>query len=882
MKNLSRFLLNVALLLVVIGSPSSHGEQTPESVPQPVRIYGIRDVIESTDGNVQFLSTRGPCDISSSAQQKQLFQQTGNTRKSFLRLFKDPEDPKAFLSVAWMNSGRNNGLGIYRFKGKEQSFVTHIDRRLRAPKCFQSPNGHIFITSRNGYVFWWDGEHLATYDLRPKGVEPNPSQSYREVQFVTTPGGPTCCYSIADPRYHKRALFDLLVFDDEGMRRISLKTDDGKNRQTGPACMPDANIVRMLFYNRWLNIDLAGGKVTEQPFDRPGKDKVKPVDVVALPDGTLLSLWRKLYRSPLPHDIDAFENGRYFRIAEWKNGAWEFQSTGLDRNVAKSHPHTIDDDGGWWVLTGDSTLVYRSPEGKWREFDNRYGLSRFPAKAIWRTGKWLWLTSYNNLARYDMDRLIKDKPQDDSPGKSFGDWLVYESQTRMARFANRPFRVQPLLGLSGYLVHPLQRNQKQIPLPRVTPSLNIRTYSSFLDSRDHLWMVSSDITDDVFRYKDGEWEQFSTSKDDKGNELTPLETASRKLITESWGPGDHAPRIAFGKEKTAVLLHGKIALLIEKEWKSISAPMAKTGSIEFENGDLILRQNSTIEFRLGASDLVRNTDDPPWEKRTISSFDLQQDMKIPDGDPISAPAFSRTTRFGQKLSVGGDQIAVFHKNHWTIFPKGETPFALEAGQGKHYLRPNRFRFQISDHGDLVIESNSRSMLTYAVLPGTRVECTCKEEEITVKSRNDAISPQWDSPIPQENEIRRYRIDKGPWSNWENSHLPIQTGLLIGKDHELEIQVDSRTAIVDSKNLKFRLNVEYDAQDVLEKLIAQLGASSFAEREKADREIREMVGPGLWSFLKQSTKSAEDPEIRLRLLKIVQSLEQSLQPAADPK
>lgn len=481
-----------------------------------------------------------------------------------------------------------------------------------------------------------------------------------------------------------------------------------------------------------------------------------------------------------------------------------------------------------------------------------------------------------------MDRLIKDKPQDDSPGKSFGDWLVYESQTPMAQFANRPFRVQPLLGLSGHLVNPLQKKPKQIPLPRLTPPLNIRTYRSVLDSRDHLWMVSSDTADDVFRYKDGEWEQFSKSTDDKGNELSPLETAARKLIAESWGPGDHAPRIAFGKDTTAVLLHGKVALSIDKEWKSISAPMAKTGSIEFDNGDLVVRQNPTIEFRLGASDLARTTDNPPWEKRTISPFDLQQDMKIPSGDPISAPAFSRTTRYGQKLSVGGDQIAVFHKNHWTIFPKEKTPFTLVAGQEKHYLRPNRFRFQISDQGDLVIESNSQSMLTYAVLPGTRVECSCKEEEISVKNRNDAISPQWDSPIPKDNEIRRYRIDKGPWSNWENSHMPIQSGLLIGKDHELEIQVDSRTAIVDSKHLKFRLNVEYDAQEVLERLIAQLGDSSFAEREKADREIREMVGPGLWSFLKQSTKNADDPEIRLRLLKIVQSLEQSLQPEADQK
>ena len=106
-------------------------------------------------------------------------------------------------------------------------------------------------------------------------------------------------------------------------------------------------------------------------------------------------------------------------------------------------------------------------------------------------------------------------------------------------------------------------------------------------------------------------------------------------------------------------------------------------------------------------------------------------------------------------------------------------------------------------------------------------------------------------------------------------------MLVGKNHELEIQIDSRTAIVESNPLRFRLTVEYDAGDILDKLIAQLGAARFEEREKAEQEIRNIMGPGLWSHLIQSKDKTDVPEIRLRLLKIVQSLEEPL-PAAPPE
>lgn len=822
------------------------------------------DVHDLGEDDVVLLSRFGPANLDDTVQR--IFKLSGRTAKTHLEFFRAPENPKAYLSVAYMDAARKYGLGIYRYEGNEHKFVAHIKGQVKDPSFFQAPGGDAFIGCRTGTIYRWDGRKLLSVQASQELLEPDSQRFFRRIDFATAPNGPVCCYSIADPRYHKRALYDLLVSDKDGWRRISLAKKDGTRRRTGPGCMPDANTFRMLNYNHWTKVDLLTGSVTEEkfPIPRKGNEKVSPTDVIALPDGTLLSLWRKLYRSPRPNDIDAFENDRYYRIVEWKKDHWEIAPIGLDRQIAKSHPSVVDADGGWWVMSAEDCLVYRSPEGTYRQFDYRHGIPPLVAKRMRLTGKWLWVFGESGeLNRFDTARL-KQLPNDgvEAPGRL----RVYDAQQPMAGFGVPPFHVPPLLGVSGkFIVLDSDGTEKSRIDPPDPSQFNLEhgAYQLHRDSRDNVWVTQG--SDRLARHRDGKWEVITEFVDEDGEKWNCLEQTARKLIEEGFGEGDYAPQMAFGSDgRVAVVSDNRVAHFDGKEWHKTTTPDSIARGITFFNDKIVVIRNADNGFRLD-----RSTNQ--WQRTNLIS-NRAQALLAPPKPPIEKPyAFISTN--GKALAIGDTQIAIYQRGMWSVTPNMSWPLALVA----KYANRNHGRstwslrgLAIAEDGTIVALVRVKPLYTYLILPPVPFTVEQGPRQLgVIENPEQILNATWKSSLAANDEVYRFRIDQGPWSGWTDKK-PIKPGFLLAKEHQLEVELGSRIGVVRVAPMKYSFELGYDDRARFDRFVTDLGDRRFSVRNKADKQLLQL-GRNVRPWLREAGEKTDDPEIRRRIESILQKL-----------
>lgn len=874
-----------------------HAEQAVDSVPAAFGNYNLVDVQSVDKDEVVFLGLTGPMRVNQTtpSQYSVLFKNKGNTVPTHLELFRVPGQPPSagYLSIAYLDRGRKNGAGIYQYLSGERKFVAHIQSRLKEPTFFQAPNDDVFIGSRTGVVYRLHEGKIQSYNVQQEPLEPNFRRSYRPFHFVTAPAakdGPVCCYSIADPAYHKHALLDVLVTEGDGWRRISLAGEDGTPRRTGPACMTDAKTLRMLSYDRWTNIDLATGKATSAPFATPGdgKVKIKPTELFVLPDGTMISLWRKLYRSPKKNDVDAFANDKYHRIAEWKNDHWQFAPIGLDRRIRATHPYVIDPSGGWWVVSGEGSLVYRSPEGEYREFDYRYGVPPAAVKRLRMTGNYLWvLGDRSSVFRFDTTELIqKPKPPEN---RVQGDWQVVDAQTQMSGFRSSSFRMQPLLGLSGKILNlhwgdDGSFQSEQIDLPEFKDyDLQVDFFHIYRDSRGTPWIIPYPSTGlkDLARYVNGEWQRIGDSKDAEGFRLSPFETAAAKLLDEGYGDGDFAPQIAFGSNgDAAVISDDRMGYFNGTKWIEAVLPDRRVRTVVFDAGDIVLKQNANAKtgFRLDKSAWDEDTprDKFPWQSVAVLS-DQRQSRDAAAAILKTCPTvniFSHYCVNGRLLAVSKNDLAVYHREHWTVIANENSPLGVfdKLNRRLRFNRQGLYGFGVGSKGELVVHNRTEPVHTYAILPPTPLTVTQGTTDLgEVVSEDATLKPDWKSSLDAEAAIHRYRVDGGPWSEWLSTEQPtVQPGLLLGKKHILEIQLGSRKQIVRTDNLKYDFAVGYDAQPRFDELIKQLGDKSFKVREAAEKELLKF-GQNFPSKLRSVAETTGDAEVKTRLQYILETL-----------
>lgn len=865
----------IALISVALLSANAFAQQLIESLPSQTYRRELIDIVpvgeeveNAANEKVILLSSYvGPVELRGNT--KRLFDLNNNSVKTHVTLFRSKKNPNAYLSLAYLDRGRKNGAGIYRYENREHKFVAHLPTRLKNPTFYQSESGDAFIGCHTGTIYRWDGDQLHNIKVSPELLEPNFKRAYKELEFTSFPGGPVCCYSVADPKYDKHALFDLIVANDDGFKRVSLAKQDGTPRINGPGCMSNANTFRMLHYNRWTIVDVTTGKLTVEKFPIPGdgKNKIKPMKVIALPDGTLISLWRKFYRSVKPNDIDAFDNDRFFRIAEWKKDHWEFAPLGLDRKIAKSHPTAIDAEGGLWIASSEGSLVYRSPNGDWREFGFREGIPSRSVRKMRRIGGWLCLFSgAGHLLRLDISEL-KEQPEQTNDGSPENpSWQVHNSQTPMNGFGIRPFRIQPLLGVSGKITV-LGKDGKQtrrIALPDdddfVFERNRTRIHS---DSRGDAWIVDGDF---VARHKDDKWQVITKSETKDGILLNPFEAAARQLIKEGFGPGDFAPQIAFGEGKrVAVASEYGVSFFDGKQWHESVTPNPKTRFIDFFKGNLVLVGTRNIGLRM--PDVAWKTPSKngnyPWETILLRSVDRpmrEQADAILKTIPIQKPYRYRSVH-DSMVAINKSFIAVYQRGLWSVMPNEDSPFKIT-----HLVDG----FNIESDGTLVALNYSGSY-TYSILPAASFTVEQGPEKLDViEDPDQPIKATWKSSIKPENEVHRFRVDGGPWSEWLDSDQSMVPGMLIGKEHTLEIELGSRRRVIRAPPLKYEFTISYDRSELFDQLIKDLSDDRFATRENAEKRLAEL-GKNLRGPLTKVMETSLDAEVRKRVQGILTKL-----------
>lgn len=246
---------------------------------------------------------------------------------------------------------------------------------------------------------------------------------------------------------------------------------------------------------------------------REGDARVTPTHVTVLPDGTLISTWRKMYRCFREYDVDPFADGNFQQVCEWDGNRNQWKvAAGKDKMIIKKTLSTINGDGGWWVATGQAGLLYRSPDGEFREFGYRDGISIDRIDRLIVVGEDLWLAGGRSAVRVDRKKLLAGNPIGSSKsGQETGQW--HEFLTR--RYTYSPNGLPPLLTVNNKIVCVSNPDRfYEFPGSSVLPA-DEEYFLLFEDTRGRPWVVGTREEEwRVAGFVDEQWKAYPVKKRD--------------------------------------------------------------------------------------------------------------------------------------------------------------------------------------------------------------------------------------------------------------------------------------------------------------------------------------------------------------------------------
>jgi len=866
-----------------INESNTHAETIEKTVISPavtsIALDTESEIVDTAtlpDGGVVYLSEKWAVwPPTSSNPEPQRINLAIEQRFYFRRLFVDPADEKAFFVAASLSSRGDSGMAMFRLTEASFQLIDFVREPVRYSSYHQASNGEIFVTSQTGVILRFDGKRLTRFALPwPDSESFSLSKKFERLEFISWPSGPTCCFSIANREKGNLALFDLLVAKPDGWQRIALDLP-----RTGPACFINDRTVRMLLPNRWIEIDLPTGKKTETKFEPPQSEteNLEPMKLVRLPDGKFVSIWKRTAEQPgHKYKLEPLHGDAFHQIATWEEERWKIAPLGIDRQLDGPQFHEIDKMGGLWLLGGEGTLVHRSSEGKWSEFGYERGL---PVRGIVQLThdrhRELLRINYTDSNRITELSTAKISEQESTPKPT---WRVFFGK-RYEKM-EQGGRLQPIRTRTGEIVVVGPTGVKVID----PPTKNVFEVGETppkvrLDSRDSLWIHNADFTQ-VARRKDTDWQRYSSKPLEGGVDLTPLEAAAEKLADEGFKEGDYAPGIAFGPEKQMAVIGSKgVSFFDGKLWH-----LARNDG--FTGGQFL-----SVEFR-------REKEIPKWVLKTKSrEYALLIEKLVGQGEPTDpmlalgpATAFKRivltaadSARLnstcpieeakrkwmyvrpeGLALAADKKQLAFYNGERWAQAPFVGCPFSAHL----HKRWSSDFS---GTYGRWVMASRvSDYTYCYAIYdpPGVTV-ATTKKDLGNVATPEAALTPTWIAEPKLNDANFRFRIDEGVWSKWRSEGEPIHPGgVMPPGDHQLQLEIQSPTQVVNHSKLTYHFAVTYDLTERLEQLVQRLGSLKFQERHDATEELLKL-GPMIRNQLISMKSRQTDREIQLRLEHLIE-------------
>jgi len=813
--------------------------------------------------------------------------------REFHKLFRDPFSANNYYALATIKYGEQHRVALYNYSSDHNSVVAmHVDERLRSPTFYQSQNGMIFFTSRTGFVYCFSGDMRDTpkkYTIQlPSGLKHEHRRSYRPIRFTEWPGGPVCIYSIVDPEYKQLALYDLAVADEKGWKTISLG-----GRATGPACLTSADQLKMLRHDRWINVDLKSGEITEQEFALPTAEnvKLKPVELFRTPDGTLISLWRKLFRSFHKYDIDAFDGGCFHKIAVWKKDRWVFEGE-KDRQLYKPIHQFADSDGGFWLTSPDGTLHRRRSDGHWQEFDFRHHVAINSIDSIRvEPDNRLWLF-HRNGGPYDLKggqcnllnlkRMRETKVTDVS-----SQWKVFYSRRGTNLIVDGG--VHPMETFGNKLIIPNNDEFQIVPLPD-PGQIQIHGKRRLIDQDRFggVWLRVYELGKEstYCRFFKGKWTVFPATKLSDGRTLRSSEVAAEKMLELGFNAGDKIfSEVVFGPDRLiAVRNHFRrgVSFFDGSQWyfgqKGQEFKTPPTG-IKFDKDSLVVQFQSGT-FQRMPRETWNDVDPASWERPWIESnesdeakhqrlFGMRDKIKqrkenltkLQKTIPLK-DAYWRQNGFSDKLYIaaGDSEMSIFSDVDWVTLSTKGTPFRVD---------PNLARMGSDQAGRIYFEASSESMYKVYVYDPPPFKLKFETNRAGILSHpEDILSLNWPSDAPLGDLKIQFRVGDENWSNWQPAKQAIKPGAIAPKGrYELEIKLFSKNRLIGNQVYRFPFEVAYDLSAQIDRLIDQLNTDKFTIREKASTQLKNL-GPRIHPYLRGKLRTELDLEAWIRLEKIV--------------
>jgi hypothetical protein len=203
-------------------------------------------------------------------------------------------------------------------------------------------------------------------------------------------------------------------------------------------------------------------------------------------------------------------------------------------------------------------------------------------------------------------------------------------------------------------------------------------------------------------------------------------------------------------------------------------------------------------------------------------------------------------------------LAISLGQDWLTIPIAGTPLA-EAG---------RITEIVADpHGRWFFGHSDAPPHRYTVYQADRLTVQPGSATLgTVNRPFASLALAWQANRPAADLRLRYRVDDGPWSALGPCG-PVEPGPVATKGrHRLQIELVGRHELIRSAPLNYDFEVDYDLQQIVAGLVAQLGANQFADRERAARELIRLGAPAQSQLTVAA--ASKDPEIRARATEIL--------------
>ncbi len=811
--------------------------------------------------------------------------------KQYRRIFTVPEDPDYVYAVYHVGEKAQGGHYLYRHildGSTSGQRVTFFRESITRPQYHITKDGVLFIYGRNGVIYRWSTQDgLARYEIeKPSDIEETRRNMFAPLK-VAQVGESVCFYSLCDPRYPKKQLRDLLVFDGPVPKKTSLQ-----NKLTGPACALDSRTLRFCTTNGFLDASLDDGQLKVTDFPSPNEQGQNLIvdNYFRLPNGDQFSLWRRPYQSYRKHDVLPMDIGYYNQFAKFENDRWTMLNSGLDLVLGNQRFQVQDGDGGVWLSASESSLAYFSPDGEYKlvSFDKAFGPSSIDFLKVDQSGLLLSVNHESDTLHFrDPKEILGDEPK----SVLGAGWQVIFSRIPLEwdkRHRLMLFSLDPEQGLMDFQ----DESVASVVLPADTRLNQTAKVSVTRDTNDELWIFLNGNQDATFWRSNGKWITFEADANRTSKQVA-FETRLTQGVDSNYviGRRFNDYRVTFDAERKKIVYknqHNRYTYFRNSRWSVANSGTELPEDYEFSqqacmiDGVTYIYGDTEFSWKLTDEQWDKHweTNKPrPWEKGDPIDypFEGEQYFRIASDYP-EGPYSSDESDWGYRASNilltflrAHDKLAIHYPSGiWNVIPAHGTPFENDSSFDQIWVdKYNRWFFQYP---------SVNGLHKYIVYDPPHISIDPVQKDLgKITAPDQKVMPQWQTNVDLPGLKMRYRFGQNEWSEWQDAMDSfVVPGFPEPGNQVLSVQLFSEPLPLRTHTLKYDLQIDYSLVEYIQPLLEKLKSDRYAERQDATNRIL-ALGEAAIPYLKELTKE-RNAQIKLTAEMMVELLERTASPS----